>query len=111
MFLFDSKTFDEIPFSKDSVWTNDHFCFINTTDISKLHFDEQNDEAVKICNISIFDEFQGRDSLTEKIVSGDHNCPSIPTTKKISTKQNLNSTSINVFMHPAPPQFISNKAK
>ena len=111
MFLFDSKTFDEIPFSEDSVWTNDHFCFVNTTVISKVQFDEEKDEAVQICYISIFDEFQGRDSLTKKIVSGDHSCPSIPTTKKISTKLNLNSTSSNVFTHPVSPQFIFNKAK
>ena len=64
--MFDSKTFDEIPFPKDSMWTNNHICFINTTDVSEFHFEEPENEGGKICTIHAFDEFQGTDPRTEK---------------------------------------------
>ena len=61
MFLFDSNSFQEIPFPKDSVFINDHICLINTTDIPELHFEEPETGGATICEVLIFDESQGRD--------------------------------------------------
>ena len=61
MFLFDSNSFEEIPFPNYSVWTNDHICLINTTDIPELHFDGPENEGATTCEVIIFDESQGRD--------------------------------------------------
>ena len=65
MFLFDSKTFEEISYQTDSVWINDHICFINTTGISELRFEEPENKGAKICEILTFDNFQGKDQLTD----------------------------------------------
>ena len=65
MFLFDSKTFDEILFPKDSVWINDHICFINTTYISEFHFEKAENNGANIFEIVVFDGFQGKDLRTE----------------------------------------------
>ena len=64
MFLFDSKAFEEISHPTDSVWINDHICFINTTDMPEFNFEEQENKGAKICEILAFDELQGRDPLT-----------------------------------------------
>ena len=61
MFLFDSNSFEEIPFPNYSVWTNDHICLINTTDIPELHVEELENGGATICEVLIFDESQGRD--------------------------------------------------
>ena len=64
MFLFDSNSFQEIPFPKDSVFINDHICLINTTDIPELHFEEPENGGATICEILTFNEFQGEDPQT-----------------------------------------------
>ena len=65
MFLFNSETFEEISYPTDSVWINDHICFINTTGISELRFEEPENKGAKICEILTFDNFQGKDQLTD----------------------------------------------
>ena len=64
MFLFNSNTFEEVPFAKDSVWINDHICLINTTDIPELNFKEPENEGAAICEILTYNEFQGEDPQT-----------------------------------------------
>ena len=85
MFLFDSKTFEEIPFQKDSVRTNDHICFINTTEISNFHFEEPENVGAKICEILTFDEFQGKDPRTFEINSAYPCCSSILESRKFQS--------------------------
>ena len=47
MFLFDLESSEEIEIKENSIWIEDHICFINTTETLELDFPALNDDQTQ----------------------------------------------------------------
>ena len=47
MFLFDLETSEEIKIEENSIWIEDHICFINTTETLEFDFPALNDDQTQ----------------------------------------------------------------
>ena len=47
MFLFDLESSEEIKIKENSIWIEDHICFINTTETLELYFPALNDDQTQ----------------------------------------------------------------
>ena len=60
IFLFEIENSTEITNNlENSIWIEDHICFINTTDIFKFHFPISDDAETQSCTFLAFDDSQG----------------------------------------------------
>ena len=59
MFLFDLESSEEIKIEENSIWIEDHICFINTTETLKFDFPSLNDSGTKQCSVLSFDRTEG----------------------------------------------------
>ena len=58
--LFDLETSKEIPIGINSIWIEEHVCFINTTEIQTMNFPIFDNEEPQACSILAFDESKGQ---------------------------------------------------
>ena len=60
MFLFEFENSTEISVNLDnSVWIEEHICFINTTESFKFHFSASDDAETQSCRFLAYDYSQG----------------------------------------------------
>ena len=58
MFLFDLKKSDEIKIEENSVWVEEHICFINTTQTFEFAFPLGDINGENVCSIEAFDDYE-----------------------------------------------------
>ena len=58
--LFDLKTYEEISIAINSIWIEEHVCFINTTEIETMNIPTLNSEEPQACSTFAFDESEGQ---------------------------------------------------
>ena len=58
--LFDLETYKEISIGRNSIWIDEHVCFINTTEIEEMNFPTFNNEEPQACSTLAFDESEGQ---------------------------------------------------
>ena len=59
MFLFDFEKSTEIIIDENSIWIEEHICFINTTETFKFHFPTLDIAETPICTFLAFDDSEG----------------------------------------------------
>ena len=59
MFLFEFENSTEIAIEENSIWIEEHICFINITSTFKFHFPILDDADTQNCTILAFDNSQG----------------------------------------------------
>ena len=60
MFLFEFENSTEITIEENSVWIEEHICFINTTETFKFHFPTLDSAETQLCTFFAYDESQGK---------------------------------------------------
>ena len=58
--LFDLETYKEIPIEINSIWIEEHVCFINNTEIQTMNFPFFDTNEVQSCSTLSFDESEGQ---------------------------------------------------
>ena len=58
--VFDLKTYEVIPIEINSIWIEEHVCFINTTEIEEMKFPTFDNKGAQACSTLIFDESEGQ---------------------------------------------------
>ena len=56
MFLFDIERSEDIKIEENSVWLEEHICFINTTQTFEFAFSSEDITEPNICSIMVFDD-------------------------------------------------------
>ena len=59
MFLFDFENSTEITIDENSIWIEEHICFINTTETFNFHFPTLDSDETKLCTYLAFDDSEG----------------------------------------------------
>ena len=57
--LFDLETYEEIPIRTNSLWIEEHVCFINTTKIGMINFSSFDNDEVQTCTTMTYEESEG----------------------------------------------------
>ena len=57
--LFDLETYEEIPIRTNSLWIEEHVCFINTTEIGMMNFSSFDNDEVQTCTTMTYEESEG----------------------------------------------------
>ena len=60
IFLFDMEKSDDIKIEENSVWLEEHICFINTTETFEFTFNSKDINEPNSCSIVSFDENEGK---------------------------------------------------
>ena len=60
MFLFDMEKSEDIKIEENSVWLEEHICFINTTETFEFAFSSEYVSEPNICAIVAFDDYEGQ---------------------------------------------------
>ena len=60
IFLFDIEKSDDIKTEENSVWLEEHICFINTTETFEFTFISEDINEPKACSIVSFDDDEGQ---------------------------------------------------
>ena len=77
MFLFDIEKSDDIKIEENSVWLEEHICFINTTEMFEFTFISEDINEPKVCSIVSFDDNEGQFDV-QMIEINIQNCFDIP---------------------------------
>ena len=68
MILFDLEKSDEIKIEENSIWLEEHICFINTTQTFEFAFSSEDINEPNVCSIVTFDDDEGQfDEKTTQI--------------------------------------------
>ena len=60
MFLFDFENSTEITIEENSIWIEEHICFINTTETVKFYFPTLDGVENQVCTFFAYDDSQGK---------------------------------------------------
>ena len=60
MFLFDMEKSEDIKIEENSVWLEEHICFINTTETFEFAFSSEDISEPNICSVVAFDDNEGQ---------------------------------------------------
>ena len=60
MFLFDMEKSEDIKIEENSVWLEEHMCFINTTETFEFAFSSEDISEPNICSVVAFDDNEGQ---------------------------------------------------
>ena len=92
--LFDLETYEEIPIGKNSIWTEEHVCFINNTQIQEMNFPNFDNEEVQSCSTLSFDESEGQ-FIEHQLEIEIEKCFDSPCSLKIDPNLFQNGTILN----------------
>ena len=96
MFLFEFENSTEITIDENSIWIEEHICFINTTETFKFHFPTLDSAETQLCTFFAYDESQGEFNEHQLQIET-KNCVDATCSWKIDTLENakiLDGTSI-----------------
>ena len=103
MFLFEFENSTEIEINlENSIWIEEHICFINTTATFKFHFPALNDAETQSCKFLAYDDSKGEFN-EHQIEIESKGCINSTCTWKIDSLENamiLDGTSIVCDMAP-----------
>ena len=94
LMLFDLEAYEEIPIGLNSIWNEEHVCFINTTEIEEMNFATFNNKEPQSCSTLAFDESEGQ-FIEHQLEIKLKKCFDSPCSFKIDPKLFQNRTILN----------------